>query len=135
MGLCQDSMVHQYNEYCLKPTKDGIPRECRVMAGRESEHGKKDTDGFPLRDHHVLFTNDRGIKHLQLKRTKLCHVVQHSRAFLEIWRANCDVKLLIYESDPHCPNINEIDNVIRYLVAYASKKEKHMLKSIQPSRI
>ncbi len=34
VGLCQDSMVHQCNDYCLKPTKDGIPRECRVMARR-----------------------------------------------------------------------------------------------------
>ncbi len=94
------------------------------MAGRESKHRKKDTDGFSLRDHNVLFTDNRRIKHLQLKRTKLRHVVQHRRAFFEIWRANCDVKLLVYESDPNCPNINEIDNVIRYLVAYTSKKSK-----------
>ena len=41
------------------------------MAERESEHGKKDTDGFPLRDHHVLFTNDRGIKQISVERNSL----------------------------------------------------------------
>ena len=34
------------------------------------------------------------------------------------------MKILIYESDPNCPDINEIDNVIRYLVAYTVKKNK-----------
>jgi len=123
-GLCQDCMVHHCNDFCLKPTKEQIPRCCKVRAGRETEKGKKDTQGWQLRESHAIITDNRGIKHLELRRTKSRRILQHSKSLLETWRANCDVKILIYESDPNCPDINEIDNVIRYLVAYTVKKNK-----------
>ena len=117
-------MVHHCNDFCLKPTKDQIPQCCRVRAGRETEKGKKDTQGWELRNNHAIITDNRGIKHLELRRTKSRCINQHSKSLLELWRPNCDVKVLIYESDPNYPDINEIDNVIRYLVAYAIKKNK-----------
>lgn len=57
-----------------------------------------------------------------MKRTHSKRVVQHSRTLLRSWRANCDIKLLIYYSDPSCPDINEIEDVCRYVVAYTGKR-------------
>ena len=55
-------------------------------------------------------------------RTKSTRVVQHSRTLLRSWRANCDIKLLLYFSDPNLPDIGEIEEVCRYVVAYTAKK-------------
>ena len=49
-------------------------------------------------------------------------MVQLSKYILRTWRANCDIKLLVYDTDPKYPDIQEIENVIRYLVAYTVKK-------------
>lgn len=122
--LCQACMVHHCNDYCLRDIKPEGPRECRVLAGTESERGKKDTKGWENIQQHRIFTDRRNIKHLQMKRTKSRRAVQHSKLLLRTWRANCDIKLIVYETDPNCPDISEIDNVIRYLVAYAGKKNK-----------
>ena len=40
---------------------------------------------------------------------------------LQSWRENCDVKILLYETDPNCPNLAEISNVADYVVAYTCK--------------
>lgn len=122
--LCQACMIHHCNDYCLKDGKPGAPRECRVLAGRESEYGKKDTPGWPLQNEHSILKDRRNIKHLQMKRKHSSRVVQHSRILLKFWRANCDIKLILYDTDPACPDIHEIDNVVRYLVAYTGKKNK-----------
>jgi hypothetical protein len=37
------------------------------------------------------------------------------------WRANCDVQMLIYESNPDCPDPGDITRVTDYIVAYACK--------------
>ena len=42
-------------------------------------------------------------------------------AMVQSWRANCDVKLLLYESHPKCPDLKEIENVAGYVVAYTCK--------------
>ena len=49
---------------------------------------------------------------------------QHSRSLLQAWRANADVQLLIYRSDPNLPDVGEIESVCRYVVAYAGKRYK-----------
>ena len=56
-----------------------------------------------------------------MTRTQSVRVVQHSRTLLRGWRANSDIKLLLYYSDPSCPDINEIEEVCRYVVAYTGK--------------
>ena len=48
-------------------------------------------------------------------------VNQTSIDCLRSWRANCDVQILIYDSDPHNPNISEIAGVSDYIVAYSCK--------------
>jgi len=40
---------------------------------------------------------------------------------LQSWRANCDVSILIYDSDPSFPDVNEITNVTDDVVSYACK--------------
>jgi hypothetical protein len=57
-----------------------------------------------------------------MKRTKSVRVVQHSRTLLRGWRANCDIKLLLYYSNPNCPDISEIEDVLRYAVSYTGKR-------------
>jgi hypothetical protein len=52
------------------------------------------------------------------------------------WRANCDVQMLIYESNPDCPDPGDIARVTDYIVAYACKgveslaEEREQTKSL-----
>ncbi len=57
-----------------------------------------------------------------MRRIKSVRVVQHSRMLLRGWRANCDIKLLLYYSNPNCPDISEIEDVSRYVVSYTDKR-------------
>ena len=43
---------------------------------------------------------------------------------LQALRANADIQLLIYRSDPNIPDIGEIKAVSRYCVSYAGKRYK-----------
>ncbi len=67
-------------------------------------------------------SDDKGVRHFRMKRQHSVRVVQHSRTLLKGWRANCDIKLLLYFTNPQRPDINEIDEVCRYVVAYTAKK-------------
>lgn len=42
-------------------------------------------------------------------------------ALIHGWRANCDVKILLFESDPKNPDSEDITKVTNYIVSYASK--------------
>jgi hypothetical protein len=44
-----------------------------------------------------LFINRKSISHFRMKNTKSVRVVQHSRILLRGWRANCNIKLLLYK--------------------------------------
>jgi len=135
-SLCQECMVHQCNNYCLGIDTKRRPRECRFDYGRESEYGKEDTAGKPRCQSSHIVLNKRGIEHFQMKRTKSRKAVQHSRILLQGWRGNCDIQLLIYRSHPDKPDVSEIENVCKYVVAYAnkknhtSKKEKEAIQNI-----
>ena len=41
--------------------------------------------------------------------------------WLQAWRANCDISVLLYESDPKHPNAKEIAKVMDYVIGYACK--------------
>jgi hypothetical protein len=120
--LAQECMCHLCNEYCLGCDDKNKPRECKFGYGKETECGKCDTEGKPLQETSVILCGKRGVEQLLLKRTKSRKVVQHSTSCLQCWRANVDVQLLVYRTHPNKPNMNEIENVIKYVVAYASKK-------------
>lgn len=51
-------------------------------------------------------------------------VYQCSTDMLSSWRANCDIQLFIYESDPMSPDLEEIARVTDYTVGYACKGAK-----------
>ena len=46
---------------------------------------------------------------------------QTSMDVLQSWRGNCDVQILIYDSNPETPNVKEISRVTDYVVAYSCK--------------
>lgn len=120
--LCQECMVHKCNCYCLRETTKMDPRECRFDFGVETSYGECDTEGRPHRDVSAIVVDKRKIEHFHMRRTKSRKAVQHSKTMLQGWRANCDIQILIYRSHPNRPNTNEIENVCKYVVAYAGKK-------------
>jgi hypothetical protein len=122
LQLTQDCMLHECNSYCLKSTKVGTPRTCKSHYGTESEFGKLDTLGIDLIENAQVEINRKGISHFRMRRTYSVHLVQHSKSLLKAWRANCDIKLLLYYSNPTPPDISEIEDVCKYVVAYTGKR-------------
>ncbi len=61
------------------------------------------------------------MSHFWMTWTKSVRVVQHSRTLLRSWRANSDIKQLLYYSDPSFPGISKIEDVCQYVVAYTGK--------------
>lgn len=120
--LAQDCMMHQCNRYCLKSNKLGIARTCRSHYGTESQFGKVDTPGMELIQKATIDYDKKGISHFKMKRTHSVRLVQHSKYLLKAWRANCDIKLLLYFSNPSSPDLREIEDVCRYVVAYTGKR-------------
>ncbi len=95
-------------------------RECRLGYGRETKKGKCDTPGWKLRVEDEIDKDVRGFKKLFLKRNN-CRLSQTSLYCLQSWRANCDISILIYESDPKNPDPSEIAKVTDYVVNTACK--------------
>ncbi len=119
--LAEDCMCHQCNNYCLQSNKANAQGTCQVHFGIESAFGKMDTQGLPGMPRSRIITDKKGISHFQMTCTELVRVVQHSRILLRRWRANSDIKLLLYYSDPSCPDISKIEDVCQYVVAYTGK--------------
>ena len=134
VNCCQ---IHKCNNFCMRFTKDGKMRYCRCGCGVEKEKYSNETEGFPLQDEDsiVVDTNTK-IKHLKLKRKTSRRMTQCSRYLLQSWRANCDIQLLIYDSNPDKPNLEEIRRVTDYVVSYTTKvnqsipEERKVIKEI-----
>ncbi len=73
-------------------------------------------------EHATIHVDNMGISHFRQRRTHSPCLVQHSKFILKGWRGNCGIKLLLYYSDPSCPDISEIKNVCRYVVSYTGKR-------------
>jgi hypothetical protein len=95
-------------------------RVCRSGAGIENTPGGADTPGFVLREEAKIVKDVRGFNRLELPRTNK-RTVQSSLYLLQGWRANCDVQLILYDSDPTNPDCEELAKVTDYVVAYACK--------------
>jgi hypothetical protein len=54
---------------------------------------------------------------------------------LQSWRANCDVQILIYNSDPKNPDLTDIARVTDYIVAYACKGNATMKEEREQNRL
>ena len=120
--LCQDCMCHHCNRFCMRDNKKNKPRTCRVGFGDEANYGRQDTPGMDIREESELVKDKKGIVHFRMKRMHSKRAVQHSRTLLKGWRANCDIKLLLYFSNPNMPDIGEIEDICKYVVAYTGKR-------------
>ena len=63
---------------------------------------------------------EKGFNKLHLKRDHN-RISQTSLYCVQSWRANCDVSILIYDTDPRKPDASEIAKVTDYVVSYACK--------------
>ena len=95
-------------------------RRCRSGCGFEKTPGVGDTPGWKTQDHVTISRDQRGFKQLNMTRNNE-RLNQTSLHALQTWRANCDIQILIYDTDPKNPNPAEISRVTDYVVAYACK--------------
>jgi len=73
-----------------------------------------------LQDNVTITKDPRGFKTLHMPRNHP-RLNQTSLFALQSWRANCDIQVLIYDTDPAQPDPTEISRVTDYVVAYACK--------------
>lgn len=102
-------------------TKTFRCRRCRFQYGSESEPFNAQTPGKDFTNCDKITVDSNGIKKLQLKRSGSRRMQQISTVQLQSWRANCDVELLLYDSDPYNPNLSEFVKVVDYVVSYITK--------------
>jgi len=97
-------------------------RSCRFGSGEEETEGKGDTPGYELQDEPRIERDFKrgGFKKFTCKRNTR-RMNQTPMDLLQYWRANCDMQLLIYESDPRSPDPHDIAKVTDYIVAYTCK--------------
>ena len=96
-------------------------RECRAGCGKEIVHGSNITPGFELQDFDRIDTDfKRNIKLLKMKRND-DRMKQTSTSMLQSWRANCDLAVIVYDTDPVylCPQ--DIARISGYIVSYCTK--------------
>jgi hypothetical protein len=126
------------HHFCSPKGEKGLQRErrvCRSGCGVEADAGRCNTPGFKLRFSPKIVRDLRGFLRLDLPR-KNRRIIQSSLLLAHGWRANCDVQMLIYESNPDCPDPGDITRVTDYIVAYACKgveslsEEREQTKSL-----
>ena len=131
-------MFHTCSDYCLGPKNKNKEkcRTCRFGFGTESEPNNYKTPGKEHTSKAKIYIDHKGVEHLLLPRQHSDFAMQHSRPLLQAWRANADMQLMIYQSNPDVPDISEIQNVCRYVVSYAGKRyqttkqERNMIQDI-----
>lgn len=96
-------------------------RECRAGCGVETVYGSNITPGFELQDFdRIDMDYKRNIKLLKMKRNDP-RMKQTSTTMLQSWRANCDLAVIVYDTDPVqlCPQ--DISRISGYIVSYCTK--------------
>lgn len=120
---------HRCSGYCMRKRKVTSKGEtaqskkrkvCRFGAGVETTPGACDTPGFRLRDTPAIVRDIRGFDRLETPRSDR-RVTQTSAYMIQSWRANCDIQIFLYDTDPRHPNLDEIASVTDYIVSYACK--------------
>ena len=53
-------------------------------------------------------------------------VVQSSTYILQSWRANCDIQIILYESNPNVVDPLEIPQITDYIVTYSCKSHESL---------
>jgi len=127
---------HHCSNYCMRKrkyiskTEDSISRKrriCRCGAGIEETFNTNNTPGFQRRKLPTITQDIRGYLRLDLSRNH-SRTVQSSLSLIQGWRANCDIQIIIYESDPKNPDLQEIATVTDYVVAYACKGNDSLIQ-------
>jgi hypothetical protein len=127
--------LYTINHISDKSTPPRTKRVCRCGAGTERTPNQCDTPGFPLQDGPAVKYDHKHSLKLYMPRNHP-RLVQTSTDLLRSWRANCDVQLLIYSSDPRNPDPMDIARVTDYIVSYTCKgnvtmkEEKEQLKAM-----
>lgn len=99
-------------------------RICRSGCGVEKSPNDACTPGFSSREQAEIVRDARGHKKFELPRAgRKCklQLLQTLLRLVQSWRANCDFQFLYYESNPDCPDAEDIAKVTDYIVAYACK--------------
>lgn len=100
-------------------------------AGTEQHAGKCDTRGFENITEATIKVDPRTkAKKLHMPRNHP-RLHQTSLDLLRAWRGNCDIQILIYDSDPEHPDPNDIAKVTDYVVAYSTKGNKTLREEKQ----
>jgi hypothetical protein len=122
ISLMNAVQTHKCGNYCMRSKRaaSGASRYCRAGCGNEVNVGECDTPGFELRSSSAIVREANGTYKLSMKRNSR-RMVQSSIKLLRMWRANCDVQLIIYKSDPRNPDLFEVSKVTDYVVSYACK--------------
>ena len=90
--------------------------------GIEFSAGSGRTPEFVTREKPVIVRDLRGFNRLDMARDKRdTRTVQSSLWLAQGWRANCDIQILLYESNPDFPDPCDIAKVTDYVVSYACK--------------
>ena len=108
--------LHRCSDYCLKPPKSKRSSEkvCRMEFGSPSSPGK------PCRTTPELVKDKNGSLRLEMARDHPM-MVQHSRFHTQGWRANGDISLILSQSAPDNPSVDEIIATEKYITGYACK--------------
>ena len=115
------NQYHTCGPKCMRKHKSSnTSRVYKCGAGPEHTKGKCDTPGFPLSSKPSIVKDIRGFKRLDLPRNHP-RITQTSMVLSQSWRANCDIQILIYDSDPQNPDASDVARATDYIVAYACK--------------
>ncbi|XP_064619450.1 uncharacterized protein LOC135482899 [Lineus longissimus] len=106
--------MHMCSDYCLRHVRGKKVRVCRMGFGTEEEPGRE------LRDVPAIVLDHNRNKRLEMERDHPS-MVQHSRLHIQAWRANGDLSIIVSESQPENPSINEIIATEKYVSGYACK--------------
>lgn len=93
---------------------------CKCGSGTEKTPGECDTPGFAHSKEYKIENDHRGSRKLYLPRNHN-RITQTSKDMLQSWRANCDIQILIYNSNPKTPSVAEISKITDYIASYATK--------------
>jgi hypothetical protein len=105
-----------------KTKEQNACRMCRCGFGVEKTAMKCDTPGMHPRQKAEIKRDLRGYDRVELPRKEGDRwVVQSSMFLAQAWRANCDLQILLYDSDPDNPEPEDVGRVTDYIVAYQCK--------------
>ena len=118
-------VVSQINSNSSESPESTDKCVCQTGAGIEQNAFQKDTKGFPLLEKPRISRDPRGFQRLDLKRNHP-RVLQSSLFCVRSWRANCDIQILLYKSDPRYPSAEDIAKATDYIVGYACKGNENL---------